>query len=74
MQNIAIIGGGPVGLLSALSLKWQNPNATITVFEKYRQYTRTHTLKISLSSLNAIRPQAPLAQAQFDAMVAAIKD
>jgi hypothetical protein len=73
MQNIAVIGGGPIGLLSALSLKWQNPDANIHVFEKHSKYTRTHTLKISLSSLNTIRPQAPAAQRDFDAMVAAIK-
>lgn len=34
MNKIAIIGGGPAGLICAISAKKQNPNLDITIFEK----------------------------------------
>lgn len=51
MKNIAIVGAGPVGLWSAIQMKKRNPDANITLYEKYTDYKRNHVLKIQHSSL-----------------------
>jgi 2-polyprenyl-6-methoxyphenol hydroxylase-like FAD-dependent oxidoreductase len=45
--RLAIIGGGPVGLWTALSLVLSNKRAEVIVFEKRAEYQRSHALRIA---------------------------
>lgn len=49
--NTIIVGGGPVGLWTAVQAKIRNKDANIVIFEKHQEYQRKHLLKISKSSL-----------------------
>lgn len=49
--NTVVVGGGPVGLWTAVQAKIRNKNANIVIFEKHEEYQRKHVLKISKSSL-----------------------
>jgi hypothetical protein len=48
--DIIFIGGGPVGLWTAIQLSLYNPTANILVFEKYATYQRSHVLLLSKAS------------------------
>lgn len=50
MNNIVIIGGGPVGLYAALKIKTTFPKARITLYEKRQKYTRKQILLITKES------------------------
>jgi 2-polyprenyl-6-methoxyphenol hydroxylase-like FAD-dependent oxidoreductase len=45
-SNIIIVGGGPIGLAAALSIKLLNPAINIITYEKYEEYQRKHTLRV----------------------------
>lgn len=47
VDSICIVGGGPVGLYTALQLKIKIPYARVMVVEQYKQYQRTHTVHLS---------------------------
>lgn len=50
MNNVVIIGGGPVGLYAALKIKITFPNTNITLYEKRQKYTRKQILIITKES------------------------
>ena len=57
--DVIFIGGGPVGLWTAIQLKIYNPSAKILVFEKYATYQRSHVLLLSKSSFkNGLKKHA----------------
>jgi 2-polyprenyl-6-methoxyphenol hydroxylase-like FAD-dependent oxidoreductase len=49
---IVIVGGGPVGLWTAIQLKKRCPESHIVVYEKYLSYRRSHVLSIDRNSLS----------------------
>lgn len=51
MSDIVIIGAGPVGLWTAIQLKKRSPNLSITMYEKYEEYQRSHVLRLDYWSL-----------------------
>ena len=51
VSPVVVIGGGPVGLWTAIQLKKRQPRALITVYEKYPVYRRSHLLRLQPSSL-----------------------
>jgi 2-polyprenyl-6-methoxyphenol hydroxylase-like FAD-dependent oxidoreductase len=54
IKNICIMGGGPIGLFSAVDAKQQFEKAQVTVIEKRTDYTR-----LNIPSLeNPIRSHA----------------
>ena len=53
---ILFVGGGPIGLWTALQLKLLRPLWRIVVAERYTQYLRSHVLRISAQSFDRIVP------------------
>ncbi len=54
-QDVAVVGGGPVGFWFACQTKFLHPEKEIIVLEKYRDYQRTDIrLNIEKSSLEGI--------------------
>ncbi len=51
--NILIIGGGPVGLWTAIQLKRERPDFHVIVHERYTSYRRNHVLRLKKSSLRS---------------------
>lgn len=49
--HVVIIGGGPVGLWTAVQTKILLPGASIVIIEKYREYKRSHVLRLSKMSM-----------------------
>jgi len=49
--DVVIIGGGPVGLWTAIQLKKQRPLLNIKILEKYETYQRTQILNLDLTSI-----------------------
>ncbi|MCH9631355.1 MAG: hypothetical protein S4CHLAM37_13780 [Chlamydiia bacterium] len=52
--DAVFIGGGPVGLFTAAQMKALNPDAKVTVVERYNEYKRKHVLIIDSSSLKGM--------------------
>ena len=46
MADIAIVGGGPVGLWLGINVKKHNPDIDVQVYERYTQYQRSHVLRL----------------------------
>lgn len=51
--DIVLIGGGPVGLWTAIQLKKRLPGCRVKIFEKHEKYQRSHILRLDQSSLIA---------------------
>jgi 2-polyprenyl-6-methoxyphenol hydroxylase-like FAD-dependent oxidoreductase len=49
--DIVIVGGGPVGLWTAIQLKKRRPGLDVQVYERYEEYQRSHVLRLQKSSL-----------------------
>jgi hypothetical protein len=56
--DVIFIGGGPVGLWTAIQLKLLQPSLKIQIFEKYEEYQRHHNLHVEHSSLTGTHPDA----------------
>jgi len=50
-KNFVIVGGGPVGLWTAIQLRKRFPNSSVFIYERYQEYKRKHVLKIQHSSM-----------------------
>lgn len=46
MKETVIVGAGPVGLWTAIQLKKRNPENSITIYERYEKYQRSHVLRL----------------------------
>jgi hypothetical protein len=49
--HVVIIGGGPVGLWTAVQTKILLPGASIVIIEKYKEYKRSHVLRLNKMSM-----------------------
>lgn len=56
-KKIIQVGAGPVGLYTAIQIKLREPNADITIYEKYKQYKRSHVLLLNKSSFDKCHPK-----------------
>ncbi|PCI95385.1 hypothetical protein COB11_02395 [Candidatus Aerophobetes bacterium] len=52
--DAVFVGGGPVGLFTAAQIKAINPDAKVTVVERYSEYKRKHVLIIDSASLSGM--------------------
>jgi 2-polyprenyl-6-methoxyphenol hydroxylase-like FAD-dependent oxidoreductase len=50
-KNIVIVGGGPVGLWTAIQLKRRRPDLEIRIYERYETYQRSHVLRLEHLSM-----------------------
>lgn len=64
-SHVVFIGGGPVGLYSAIQVKLYCPEIKIRVYEKYEEYQRKHVLIIDENSYSEAHPNP-----EFRALVA----
>lgn len=53
-MSVSIIGGGPVGLSTAIQIKLKQPQTKIRIFERYNIYKRQHIVLLSPSSIKAM--------------------
>lgn len=49
--DIVIVGGGPVGLWTAIQIKKRRPGLDVQVYERFEEYQRTHVLRLQKSSM-----------------------
>ncbi|MFN7114009.1 MAG: FAD-dependent oxidoreductase [Alphaproteobacteria bacterium] len=64
--DIVIIGGGPVGLWTAVQIKKRRPDAHVRVYERYSAYQRSHILRLENFSMNVYaKKSGDDAEAQF---------
>jgi len=52
--DMIVVGGGPIGLLTAIEAKENHPSLGITVLERYDEYQRKHPLVIAPQSFDGI--------------------
>lgn len=58
--DVVIIGGGPVGLWTAIQLKTKDPNVDIQILERYEEYKRNQTLQLDLTTITNAEVKAQL--------------
>ncbi|MDX1838788.1 FAD-dependent monooxygenase family protein [Legionella taurinensis] len=58
--DILVIGAGPIGLLSAIEAKLNNPEAKVVIFERNKEYTRHHTLLVDPHAFKGSHPDKRL--------------
>lgn len=46
MEEVVIVGGGPVGLWTALQIQKRQPKWSIHIYERYEEYKRSHVLRL----------------------------
>jgi 2-polyprenyl-6-methoxyphenol hydroxylase-like FAD-dependent oxidoreductase len=46
MSDIVIVGGGPIGLWTAIQLKKRRPTMSVRVYERHTVYQRSHVLRL----------------------------
>jgi len=64
--DVVIIGGGPVGLWTAVQIKKRRPDAHVRVYERYDEYQRSHILRLENFSMNVYaKKSGDEAEAQF---------
>jgi len=64
--DVVIIGGGPVGLWTAVQVKKRQPDAHVRVYERYGAYQRSHILRLENFSMNVYaKKSGDDAEAQF---------
>jgi hypothetical protein len=51
MKEIVCIGGGPVGIWTAIQIKKRNPQTNIIIYERFETYQRSHVLRLDYWSL-----------------------
>jgi 2-polyprenyl-6-methoxyphenol hydroxylase-like FAD-dependent oxidoreductase len=51
MNELVCIGGGPVGIWTAIQIKKRNPKTNITIYERFETYQRSHVLRLDYWSL-----------------------
>ncbi len=51
MNELICVGGGPVGIWTAIQIKKRNPNTEITIYERFETYQRSHVLRLDYWSL-----------------------
>ncbi len=50
-MDVAIVGAGPVGLWTAIQIKKNHPACRVTMFERHREYVRSHVLRLDHLSI-----------------------
>jgi 2-polyprenyl-6-methoxyphenol hydroxylase-like FAD-dependent oxidoreductase len=51
MNELVCIGGGPVGIWTAIQIKKRSPKTQITIYERFEIYQRSHVLRLDYWSL-----------------------
>lgn len=51
MADVVIVGGGPVGLWTAIQIKKRSPETDVQVYERYDEYKRSHVLRLEKFSM-----------------------
>ena len=46
MNELVCIGGGPVGIWTAIQIKKRKPQTDITIYERFETYQRSHVLHL----------------------------
>jgi flavin-dependent dehydrogenase len=46
MKEVVIVGGGPVGLWTAIQIKKRDKDVRVTIYERYEEYKRSHVLRL----------------------------
>ena len=57
VYDALVVGAGPIGLMTAVKMKTDNPSVNIVVIEKRDEYTRGHTVKVEKTALRSLKNQ-----------------
>lgn len=64
--DVVIVGGGPVGLWTAIQVKKRAPGTHVRIYERYGEYQRSHILRLENFSMNVYaKKTGDEAEAQF---------
>lgn len=68
--DVLVVGGGPIGLLTAAQIKALSPDIDVHVYERYPTYQRRHVVQIRHSCLKGA-PESPIIQQAIEQIKAA---